>query len=358
MHIHGGNVYALENSEQVLDFSANINPLGMSPKGKDAMISAIDSVIHYPDPNNTAVYQSLMAYTSFTGEEILVGNGAAELIYSIARLEGYRKAYVPAPGFSEYREGMVAAKKEVNAYAMVQEDKGDHYVFHYPDLVELMTNAEDTILFVGNPNNPCGSLVTKDMMRHVIAVAKEHHNLVVIDESFIDFIGDEASCRQLIHEFDNLIIVHSLTKFYAIPGLRLGAVFAHPSLIERMEALLPAWTVNRFAQVYGGEALQDTDYIAASRIRLASEKDRVFEAWRQFDWAKPLVPTVNYMLIEWLKSEAEFEQYMANLKEEYILIRDCRAYEHLDGIWFRIAIKDKRSNSRLLEVTQQLMKSN
>ena len=170
-------------------------------------------------------------------DSILLGNGAAELLYAVGRLSGFTGAFVPAPGFSEYQSSMDAANIPVREifYRQRQNDDGTPY-FEVPYLAlqtfaaELKGQDGRIIVFLGNPNNPDGTLLDKQSIKVLAQMLKDANSLLVIDESFIDFIGDESlrdnshSMRELINQYDNVIIVHSFTKFYAVPGLRLSLI--------------------------------------------------------------------------------------------------------------------------------------
>ncbi len=232
---HGGNIFKFShdhkiNLSEVTDFSANINLLGPSPKGLEALNERLRYISHYPDVTNDDVMNTIVDVYGIEKDSILLGNGAAELIYAVGRLSGFTGAFVPAPGFSEYQASMDAANIPVREifYRQRQNDDGTPY-FEVPYLA-LQTFAAE----------------------------------LNIDESFIDFIGDESlrhnsySMRELINQYDNVIIVHSFTKFYAVPGLRIGAVFANPTLIQELRQYIPAWSVNTLAQAYIESALNDT----------------------------------------------------------------------------------------------------
>ena len=171
--------------------------------------------------------------------QIIVGNGAAELLYAICRLPGYTGAFVPAPGFSEYKEALEASKIPVRDIfidlgKMIMENLILRYHIWALETFAAELKGQDgrIIVFLGNPNNPDGTLLDKDHIRTVASMLKDANSLLVIDESFIDFVGNdplqdnEHSMRSLVNEFDNIIVVHSFTKFYAVPGLRIGAAFS------------------------------------------------------------------------------------------------------------------------------------
>lgn len=351
-NVHGGNVHKASrllhtSLDQILDFSANINPLGMSPKGMDAMNKAFQHVIHYPDPDMTDLFDITSKLWDMPKECIVFGNGAAELIYSICRLPNIEAVYVPAPGFSEYMHGAHSCGLPVIEYEL-QFDM-ESFDFNYPldTILHDLNQSKHRLVFIGNPNNPCGTL-WKHKSHELFEVCKKNSHYLVFDESFVDFLGDAYSMRNYVKEYGNVMIIHSLTKFYAVPGLRIGAMMANPMIINFIKSHIPSWTVNHLAQIYSEKALQDIDYIQETRAVLTEEKKWLYKELIQMDSLQCIKPSVNYILCH-LDNQYSLKDMMQKLYHQSILIRDCSHYTGLGSNWFRIAVKTREQNEQLLQ---------
>ena len=372
--IHGGNIFQFAHEQriepyEVVDFSANINPLGPSQRGLDALNAQLRYISHYPDATNDDVLNAIADTYEMDKHQIIVGNGAAELLYAICRLPGYTGAFVPAPGFSEYKEALEASKIPVRDifYRPLEDDNGKPY-FEVPYLAletfaaELKGQDGRIIVFLGNPNSPDGTLLDKDHIRTVASMLKDANSLLVIDESFIDFVGNdplqdnEHSMRSLVNEFDNIIIVHSFTKFYAVPGLRIGAAFANETLITQLQQYIPSWSVNTLAQAYTKAALNDVDYIKRTKQELNEERAFMYNALDDLEGITVYPPSANFMLFQ-VNQEGITANYInEELKKYNMIVRNCDSYVGLTNHWVRIAIKDHDTNIKLVDKLTNILK--
>ncbi|WP_276625264.1 pyridoxal phosphate-dependent aminotransferase [Veillonella magna] len=361
-NIHGGNIYKFAAAKgivpsSVVDFSANINPLGMSAVAKEALIAGVDGCIHYPDPGEESLRRVAANVFGVSADMIYFGNGAAELLYALTRLHTLRKAYVPEPGFSEYREAAGTAGLTVVGYAMKKESCKQGYRFtpDYEYLEKQLTEErEPVIVFLGNPNNPDGSLVQPEEVLRLAKAATKTNSLIMVDESFIEFTDSSTSMRSYITTQPQLVVLHSLTKFYAIPGLRLGMLFyggrAHR---DELTSYIPAWSVNHLAQCYGQAALLDTRYQELSRTTVMTEKEYLHDAFNAFPFIKTSHPSVNFMLCRWLPTTPPIYDIIEYLADKAVLIRDCSTYEGLGTGWFRVAVKDRDANNLLIHYIKE-----
>lgn len=372
--IHGGNIFQFAHEQriepyEVVDFSANINPLGPSQRGLDALNVQLRYISHYPDATNDDVLNAIADTYGMDKHQIIVGNGAAELLYAICRLPGYTGAFVPAPGFSEYKEALEASKIPVLDifYRPREDDNGKPY-FEVPYLAletfaaELKGQDGRIIVFLGNPNNPDGTLLDKDHIRTVASMLKDANSLLVIDESFIDFVGNdplqdnEHSIRSLVNEFDNIIVVHSFTKFYAVPGLRIGAAFTNETLITQLQQYIPSWSVNTLAQAYTKAALNDVDYIKRTKQELNEERAFMYNALDAIEGITVYPPSANFMLFQ-VNQEGITANYInEELKKYNMIVRNCDSYVGLTNHWVRIAIKDHDTNIKLVDKLTDILK--
>lgn len=372
--IHGGNIFQFAHEQriepyEVVDFSANINPLGPSQRGLDALNAQLRYISHYPDATNDDVLNAIADTYEMDKHQIIVGNGAAELLYAICRLPGYTGAFVPAPGFSEYKEALEASKIPVRDifYRPREDDNGKPY-FEVPYLAletfaaELKGQDGRIIVFLGNPNNPDGTLLDKDHIRTVASMLKDANSLLVIDESFIDFVGNdplqdnEHSMRSLVNEFDNIIVVHSFTKFYAVPGLRIGAAFANETLITQLQQYIPSWSVNTLAQAYTKAALNDVDYIKRTKQELNEERAFMYNALDGIEGITVYPPSANFILFQVNQEGITANYIIEELKKYNMIVRNCDSYVGLTNHWVRIAIKDHDTNIKLVDKLTNILK--
>ncbi|WP_127162406.1 threonine-phosphate decarboxylase CobD [Veillonella sp. VA141] len=354
-NVHGGNVHKASrllhtSLDQILDFSANINPLGMSSKGLDAVKDALQDVIHYPDPDMTHLYSITSELWNIPKECIVFGNGAAELIYAICRLPQIEGIYVPAPGFSEYSHGAKSCGLPIVEYPLEFDEHIFSFSYDLNTMLQDLQQSKHELVFIGNPNNPCGTLWNQES-HELFEVCKNNGHYLVFDESFIDFLGDAYSMRNYVKEYDNVIVVHSLTKFYAVPGLRIGAMMANPMITQFIKDHIPAWSVNHIAQIYSEEALQDVDYIKRTRTALKTEKEWLYKELMQMDSLQCIEPSVNYILCH-LHEQYSLEDMIQNLCHQSILLRDCSQYTGLGPNWFRVAVKTRKQNQQLIQALQ------
>ena len=372
--IHGGNIFQFAHEQrielyEVVDFSANINPLGPSQRGLDALNAQLRYISHYPDATNDDVLNAIADTYEMDKHQIIVGNGAAELLYAICRLPGYTGAFVPAPGFSEYKEALEASKIPVRDifYRPREDDNGKPY-FEVPYLAletfaaELKGQDGRIIVFLGNPNNPDGTLLDKDHIRTVASMLKDANSLLVIDESFIDFVGNdplqdnEHSMRSLVNEFDNVIVVHSFTKFYSVPGLRIGAAYGNEKLISQLHQYIPSWSVNTLAQAYTEAALNDVDYIKRTKQKLNEERAFMYDALDVIEGITVYPPSANFILFKVNHDGITANTINENLKKYNMIVRNCDTYVGLNNQWVRIAIKDQDTNIKLVEKLTDILK--
>ncbi len=322
---HGGFVYdAAGRQTDWLDFSANINPLGLPSTVRAELFKALDGITHYPDPGARALKAAIARRYSLDVENIAVFNGAAEFFYVYFNQLEPKKIFIPSPTFSEYERAARAAGLEINFSAPVEN------------------------VIVCNPNNPDGRL------RSVEEIISSTAATVIVDESFMDFVGDEHSVKKFVGRRDGLIVVQSLTKIFAIPGLRLGFAVADRDVIDRLERSKDVWNVNYLAQIAGVAALDDQDYLKRTRRWIEVERRYVFERLKSIDGIKVFDPSANFILLRF-ETEEEARAVVEGLRSKKILVRACDNFRGLDGRYVRAAIRLRAENELLIESMKGLI---
>ena len=351
---HGGNVWAAAQKwgkapQEFLDYSANINPLGPCPASLKAIEDSLGLLVHYPEPTGETLKTSLGNYLHVASENMVLGNGGSELIYLLGRMYGNHRVLCLAPTFSEYGEGIESPRIiEIPLSAGTQ--------FQLPTEKILASMQAGDLVFLGNPNNPTGTLFPRQELIKIVEGAAEAQAMVVIDEAFIDFVGDEScSLRDLAANHPQLIVIGSLTKFFAIPALRLGYAVAAGPISAAMERLLPTWRINTLAQAAALAAIDDQVYQDES-IRLIQAERAFLTAELQNIKGLQVYPSAtNFMLIDGQGTGITAAELQARLGPKGILIRQCDTFHNLSPFYFRLAVKNRSDNRKLVAAVQEVL---
>ena len=349
--IHGGNIYdgeiretCGEGNARLLDFSANINPLGMPESVRDAVIHALSDAVHYPDPLCRKLKHALAEEYGLSPENFICGNGGADLIYRLAYALRPGRALLTAPTFAEYEEAL----RQVGTECIFHELQGDLEVRY--DILEQMDTSVD-VMFLCNPNNPTGLLIHPDLLLRILAKAERRGILLVLDECFLDFTGqEERSFVPYIKETKHLFILKSFTKMYAMPGLRLGyGISGNRELLEHMEASGQCWGVNVLASAAGIAALGEKEY-RQQAIRLVKEERIFLKAELESNGMQVWDGQADYLFFRAPGIRDLYER----LLPYGILIRRCGNYRGLNTEYYRIAVKDHESNKWFVEALKKV----
>ncbi|MGG6294268.1 threonine-phosphate decarboxylase CobD [Leptolyngbya sp. AN02str] len=367
--VHGGNLawaasLAGCSPSFILDFSASINPLGPPQSVLDAIAHSIHLLRHYPDPGYGALRQALAQHHQLDPEWVLPGNGSAELLTWAGReLADCEATYLPTPAFGDYRRSLnafdasvvdlpfwVDAPIEQSEQPLVSQGA---LVLSRCPLPESVPSA-NCGLIVNNPHNPTGQLFAQS----TLLPALERFRLVVVDEAFMDFLPPEydQSVAALVMQHPNLVVLRSLTKFYSLPGLRLGYAIAHPDRLRLWQQWRDPWSVNTLAEVAAIAALADAPFQQQTWDWLSAARSQVFTGLRHISGLTPLPGAANYLLVKSDRSAVELQHNL--LKHHRILIRDCISFPELGDRYFRIAIRTPTENQTLLTALTQALFSN
>lgn len=349
---HGGDIFGLSEEErnQIIDFSININPLGLSPKGREALSRSWEKeTLRYPDVECRDLVHQLSLHYHMPEDTIALGNGATELMYKLLELLRPEKVLVMAPSFSEYRLSAEAAHVPVES-VLLRKEEG--FALPLEDIRKKLTRH--SLLYLGHPNNPDGQLLPKETLLSLLDMVKEKDSFLIIDESFIDFLGDDYSYRQLFRHISYGAVVMSLTKFYAVPGLRIGCAFLEPKLCEALKNTLIPWNVNGLAQLYMTDALQDETYQKATIRYNREERAALVKELSTISHIEILPGCVNFILCRLLGTFASAKELQDALAPYGIFIRQCGNYEGLDDTYFRLAVRTEEENKKLINALQEV----
>ena len=337
-NIHGGDVY---NNKVNIDFSVNVNPLGVPSNVRHAMTEAIENVSKYPDIRCDSLKEACAKQLGIKKEYLIFGNGSSELYMAIANTLKPQKVIIPVPSFFGYEYAFFNVSEDMIFYLMRAEDD-------YKLTKEFIKKLNDIdCIILANPNNPTGAPIEKSLLIDILNACSEKNIKVILDECFIEFT-DEESMIGLIDKYPNLIIVRSFTKIYAIPSVRLGYSICSDELLnDSIRNHLPEWNVSGIAENAGIECTKCSSYIADTKEYVKKEREYLSEELRKLG-IRIFDSAANYIFLY-----SEKPLYDLLLKQG-ILIRDCSNYRGLGVGYFRIAVKTHDDNLKLINELKRL----
>ncbi len=354
MQIHGGNITEVSRKynirkNNIIDFSSNINPLGFPESVRALLKRGVNEIISYPDSNSTELKEEMARWLDIDEKNILVGNGSTELIYLIGRVLKPKCALIPVPTFNEYERSLNCIKCALR-HLPLKEKK--HFRINLNEIDPLLPQID--ILYLCNPNNPTGVLLKKSEIVPLIVRAEKRGVLVVVDEAFMDF-ADNESVTDEIRRRDNLIVIKSLTKFFGIPGLRLGYLIANSKMVDKIGHYKEPWTVNILAQKAGIACFKDGDFRLKTKRFVDKEREYMQKELSKIEGMKPYGSSTNYILVKILKSGLSSGKLYEMMARKGLLLRDCRSFKGLGYKFIRVAVKRRKQNNLLIENLKRIM---
>ncbi len=347
---HGGNVYKVARErrisvERIVDFSASINPLGFPAAGLRAIRSALKQIVHYPDPDCWQLRHVLAQQCRVDPDMILVGNGSTELIHLLPRALAIKSALIIGPTFEEYARALMDAGSVVQYVHAKREER------FRPPLQEVLRQlsakrSRFDAVFVCNPNNPTGQVMNRSALRELAEVVERLEGWLIVDEAFIDYC-QEQSVVSMLGKYPRMVVLRSLTKFYAMPGLRIGYALAASKIVDRLKDRQPPWSVNSLAQDVSRAVLHDDVYARKSRALMENERSRLVRGLRSLPGVRVYPPAANFVLIE-LPAWTSAGVVADGLASEGLLVRDCSPLPGLTMQMIRVAIRTAKENRRLI----------
>jgi adenosylcobyric acid synthase len=348
---HGGDLEYYSSmggmrTEEILDFSVNINPLGTPEWFGDVVNSALKSVLHYPDPRYTKLISAIAARCNVDGDQVIVGNGSTEILYLLPRALNPRRALIAVPSYVDYKVSAMAGGLEIQPFPL---EENDSFVLD-PSRLESALQG-DELVYLCLPNNPTGLLFDTDVLREV--VARNPSTLFMVDEAFGDFVEGMPTFTK--DRPPNVIVLLSLTKNFAIPGLRLGCGIGERQLVARIKKIQPPWTVNVIAQAVGEAALQDRGWTERSRAYVKKQREGLVSNLRSIASLTVYPAEANFLLVRIDRQDIDAEILWRRMLRRNVAIRVCSNFDGLDHRFFRIAVRTGQENRRLLESLQEAM---
>ena len=338
--IHGGDIYA---NHVKMDFSVNVNPLGMPEAVTAVLHEAVEMCGSYPDMTEKKLKSAVGRMLTVPEGYLLFGNGASELFMAIVHGVQPRKILIPVPSFYGYEYAAKALGGEIVFYPLRKETG----FLPGEDLPKVLTEDVE-LLFLANPNNPTGRLLGKEYLRELLDACKQKGIKVVLDECFIEFCGGDFSMASEIEEYDNLLLVRAFTKIYAIPGVRLGYLLCSDrSILGKIKRQLPEWNLSVFAHAAGSVCAKQSAFITETIDYVKRERQFLTDNLRQMG-LRVFPSDANFILIH-----SNIPLY-ESLLGHGILIRDCENFRGLSKGYYRIAVKSRKENETLLKVLGEL----
>lgn len=353
--IHGGDIWLASRETgsspaSLLDFSASINPLGFPPSARRALLAALKSISPYPDPSSAALKETLAAFHGIRADEVVPANGSNELIFALPRLLKKGPALVVEPAFSEYKKALALEGVETKSLALREKDG---FRLDAGRLRKAMEGC--SAVYIANPSNPAGVLTGKDELAGVISHAKDNGALVVIDEAFADFTG--LSVIPVAIASGNVIVLRSMTKFYAMAGLRLGYAVGDRKLMARLFPFIPAWSVNTLAAASGAAALKDRAFRKRTLEWLEAEREFLFRGLGSVKGLVPFESSANYIMVRLEDGLDARDLRRSLLEKDGILVRELSAFISLGPSFFRVAVLGREANKKLISALKRFLRA-
>lgn len=335
---------AEDDGPAFLDFSANINPLGLPEWLRPLVSSALETLVHYPDPACRELVACICGRYGLAPEEVIVGNGTSELIYLLPRAGNFKRAVIPAPCYVDYQVACEAADLACLIHYLPE---ADGFALHTAKLADVLQPGD--LVFIGQPNNPTGLLVESSRLRQL---AQAHpQTTFAVDEAFSGFVPDYDSL--LTDRPPNVLVLCSMTKLFAIPGLRLGWAAGDAALVAAIRRLQPCWSVNTLAQRVGVAALNDQDYVARTCDYVARERQWLSRALGALAGLQVYSGAANFLLVRVTHGSCDGPKLAEALRHKGLVVRTCHNFAGLDRRFIRVAVRRRAENLRLLEALQE-----
>ena len=344
--IHGGKIPVKNSDHNIIDFSSNITPLGIPNSVKLIIKKNLDKIQFYPDPKSENVISSLEKYTHLSKSNIIVGNGAIEILYNFcfAFLSKTTKVLIHVPTFQEYETAVKLSNCKISYFKSLNLSTNiDSFISQIP---------KSGCIFLCNPNNPTGELLSKKELLSIIIVAKKLKTIVFIDECFIELVPkSNESVISYVKKYDNLFILRSLTKSFGLPGLRIGYACGSQQIIKILQKIKIPWSVNSLAQDAANAVIKNTSYLKKSNIIIKKELKYLEDNISILNGFECISSSTNFILI---KTKYDSTKLQTKLLKNKILIRDCKNFRGLDNHYIRIAVKSHKDNVKLVKALEKI----
>lgn len=344
--IHGGLFSKNCSTSGIIDFSSNMTPAGMPIQIKNTIKNQIEKIENYPDIHSSKLLLSLEKYTKLSKLNLIVGNGAIEIIYDFcsAFLSKNTPVLIPIPTFGEYEAASKLNTSKISYFKTMDLTKNlKSFISKIP---------KNGCIFICNPNNPTGKLITQKKLLQIVCEAKKRNSMLFVDECFIELVPQSnESIISNVTKFDNLLVLRSLTKSFGLAGIRIGYAASSKYVISILKKIKIPWSVNTIAQYAGISALNNISHISKSKDVIKKEYEFLKNEITMIDGFDCIESSTNFILI---KTKQDSSKLQKKLLEKKIFIRDCKNFHGLNNHFIRIAIKPHRDNIKLVKALKEI----
>ena len=365
---HGGNIYKIfreKNIDKILDYSSNINPYGLPENLKKEIFEKLFVLERYPDPDYIELREKIAEKNNLNIENVIVGNGATEIIFLFMKILSPKKVLIVSPTFGEYERAIKAStlandSLEINYFELKETE---NFVLNVKNLETELENNYD-LLILCNPNNPTGQFLKLKKLEEILKICEQKNTKLFVDEAFVEFVEDweNESIINSKENKENLFVIRAFTKFFAIPGLRLGyGICFNNNLLKKMLEKKEPWSVNNIADLAGKTVLDDENYIQKTKEWIKDQKKYMYENLNKIEGLRAYKTEVNFILLKiednLLEKGLDVKNLRKKMLEKGILIRDASNFIYLNKHYFRLAIKDKLNNEKVIETLTSILKN-
>ncbi len=367
--VHGGQVHQVAKAlgrsvDSFIDFSASVNPFGPPASVLSAMQQSLPACGHYPDPSAEGLRLRLAKEHGISPDSIVLGNGSSELIRILPLALSLRQGYVAGPTFMEYEAALHIAGARCTYVLATSAEQYAPPLEQLSLFVEAIRSgsqkagrrgaASQKAVFFCNPNSPTGRVVTARSLRTLYRQIEQAGLWMVVDEAFIDFCPSHSLIKK-ISNARRLLIIRSFTKFYGMPGIRLGYLVGAPETVATIRHFLPPWSVSHFAQEAGVAAVDDVKYRQRSVKFMQQERQRFMTGLRGVSSLRIIPASANFVMVE-LPSTCVTASLVSRLARQGILVRDCQTFSGMTQPALRLAIRHPRDNNRVVHALKEALR--
>ena len=335
--------------ENLVNFAANVNPLGLSLRMRREISSHLDLISSYPDREYTSLKTAISDYCHVPPDYILPGNGSSELISLLIEAKAPKHTLILGPTYSEYSRELSFSDSTQEYYYLKETS---NFSLDINNFCRTLAQGYD-FLILCNPNNPTSSALTSRELRQILTFCQSRNIFVMIDETYIEFTEDirNFTAVPLTMEFQNLMVLRGISKFFAAPGLRMGyGISGNRDFLDKIRRKQIPWSLNSLGAFASEQMLKDHEYIQETRNLILSERRRLFHVLTQIPAYKVYPANANFFLLKIMKEGLTSFQLFESCAENGLIIRDCSSFQHLNGEFIRFCIMMPGDNDRLLKV--------
>jgi threonine-phosphate decarboxylase len=344
---HGGDIQSFKHlyGGEILDYSSNINPLGPPENLRDVFAKAFEDINLYPDIKYRELKDQIGKYLGCQDKEVIVGNGAVEIINNVSLM--FKRVVVFTPCFIEYIERPEVLGREVVKLKLNESFEIDE------NLLEENI-AEGDLIILGNPNNPTGKRIAKEKLLRIHEIVEKKKAFLLLDEAFYEFCPDDYNSIEMFYGSRNVCVIRAATKFFALPGIRLGYAYGTGDMVARYNKIALPWCINTFADYAGREIFKEADYIKESKRLIGNQREYMISELNRIDYLKAFDTDCNFVLVKLLRgTEEDMFSYMIG---RGVLVRKASSFVGLDNTFIRLAIKDYDKNSYVINCLREYSK--